>query len=132
MHIERRDRTKRKKAKHVQPEDSIPRIHEIVFNRPPVLPAVYANLDDLVILKQELYYDYRKVPDYRKVYRDAIRWIQEYPYEKLKRGEQVYDGPMMLELGVRSVALVLPGILCPHHETISEALSIARSTPNMT
>ncbi|TFK89502.1 hypothetical protein K466DRAFT_564102 [Polyporus arcularius HHB13444] len=103
MHIERRDRTKRKKAKHVQPEDLIPRIHEVVFNRPPVLPAVYANLDDLVILKQELYYDYRKVPDYRKVYRDAIRWIQEYPYEKLKRGEQVYDGPMMLELGVRGI-----------------------------
>ncbi|RPD57293.1 hypothetical protein L227DRAFT_552388 [Lentinus tigrinus ALCF2SS1-6] len=103
MHIERRDRTRRKKAKHALPEDEIPRIHEVIFNRPPILPAVYANLDDLVILKQELYYDYRKVPDYRKVYRDTIRWIQEYPYEKLKRGEQIRDGPMMLELGIRGI-----------------------------
>ncbi|KAI0737075.1 hypothetical protein C8Q80DRAFT_1115421 [Daedaleopsis nitida] len=78
-------------------------MHEVVVNRPPIVPAAYANLDDLVILKQELYYDYRKPPDYRVVYRDIVQMIHDYPYERLQRGVQLKDGPMMLELGIRSI-----------------------------
>lgn len=79
----------------------LPRIHEVVFDRSPVLPAAYESFDDLVILKQELYYDYRKPPDYRKVYRESAHMIQNYPYERLKRAGELRDGPMMLELAVR-------------------------------
>ncbi|KAI0737076.1 hypothetical protein C8Q80DRAFT_1214949 [Daedaleopsis nitida] len=82
---------------------NITRIHEAVYDRPPILPAAYKKLDELIILKQELYYDYRQQPDYETICRDTVQVIEDYPYERLQRGLEQKDCPMMLELGIRSL-----------------------------
>ncbi|RDX43898.1 hypothetical protein OH76DRAFT_1173522 [Lentinus brumalis] len=80
-------------------------IHEVVFDIPRQHYQSYRNLHELVILKQELFYDYRTgPPSYERLYQDTIRWIEDYPYERLKRGTEACNGPLMLELCLRHFA----------------------------
>ncbi|KAI0701116.1 hypothetical protein C8T65DRAFT_656734 [Cerioporus squamosus] len=81
-------------------------IHEVVVNIPPEYYRAYPNLDRLVILKEELFYDRRSRsnPSTRRLYQETIRWIEDYPYERLKRGVQLKDGPLMLEYCLRGLA----------------------------
>ncbi len=77
-------------------------IHEVVFDIPRQHYGSYRNLHELVILKQELFYDYRTgPPSYERLYQDTIRWIEDYPYERLKRGVEACNGPVMLEFCLR-------------------------------
>ncbi|RDX43891.1 hypothetical protein OH76DRAFT_1172777 [Lentinus brumalis] len=80
-------------------------IHEVVFDIPREHYEVYTHLTRLVLLKQELFYDYRTgPPHYAHLYQDTIRWIHDYPYERLKRGAELNDGPQMLEFCLRHFA----------------------------
>ncbi|RPD57267.1 hypothetical protein L226DRAFT_572525 [Lentinus tigrinus ALCF2SS1-7] len=77
-------------------------MHEAVLNIPREYFAAYPNLDNLVILKQEVLYDHRaRIPDCRAIYEQSIRSIKEYPYEKLRRGSELLNGPLMLEYCLR-------------------------------
>ncbi|TFK89504.1 hypothetical protein K466DRAFT_545150 [Polyporus arcularius HHB13444] len=80
-------------------------IHEVIFDIPPEYYGAYPNLDDLVILKEELTYDHRSRsnPSCRRLYQETIRWIEEYPYERLKRGVDLKDAPLMLEYCLRQL-----------------------------
>ncbi|RPD57292.1 hypothetical protein L227DRAFT_655689 [Lentinus tigrinus ALCF2SS1-6] len=80
-------------------------IHEVFVNIPPEYYAAYPNLDNLVILKEELFYDHRSKsrPSSTRLYQETIRGIEEYPYERLRRGVDLKDGPLMLEYCLRGL-----------------------------
>ncbi|RDX43885.1 hypothetical protein OH76DRAFT_1560065, partial [Lentinus brumalis] len=81
-------------------------IHEVVVNIPPEYYRAYPNLERLVILKEEVFYDHRSRSylSGKHLYQETIRWIEEYPYERLKRGVELKDGPLMLEYCLRGLA----------------------------
>lgn len=76
-------------------------IHEVRVNRPPSIHTDYKNIDYLVALKEETCTDYRYPPDYKALYRECDRLVRQYPYERLKRGREMRDAPLMVELALR-------------------------------
>ncbi|KAI0722193.1 hypothetical protein C8T65DRAFT_134783 [Cerioporus squamosus] len=86
----------------------MPIIHDIPIDR----PREHAYSHDqyswelYIILKQELFYDYRQQPPYRKLFSDALREWAECPRERLERGALLMDGPSMLELSLRNLSQV--------------------------
>ncbi|RPD57263.1 hypothetical protein L226DRAFT_614339 [Lentinus tigrinus ALCF2SS1-7] len=95
-------------------------VHEAVIDIPREHFAKYPNLDNLVILKQEIYYDHRTSANYRTVYQQTIKSIENYPYDKLLRGMQLKNAPLMLELCMRRLA----ECEVPSHLTLKEVLEI--------
>ena len=78
-----------------------PVIHEVAVNRPQTLRTNYKNIDDLVTLKEETCYDYRLRSCHHELYRDTDRQIRDYPYERLKRGYEMKDAPLLIEHALR-------------------------------
>ncbi|RPD80646.1 hypothetical protein L226DRAFT_529112 [Lentinus tigrinus ALCF2SS1-7] len=85
----------------------MPIIHDISIDRPREHPYSHDqyNWELYILLKQEIFYDYRNQPPYRELFSDASRdWI-ECPRERLERSAVLMDGPAMLELSLRNLSL---------------------------
>ncbi|KAI1789030.1 hypothetical protein LXA43DRAFT_1022996 [Ganoderma leucocontextum] len=91
---------------------TIPVIHEVVVDHPglSVFSRTPSNFDQYVILKQETFYDYRQQPDYKKAYAEAERRLKTHPPGKLRRGLELKDGLIILELCLRRISS------CAHDE----------------
>lgn len=83
---------------------AIPLVHDVSFD---VTPEHFSldipSFDTYVMIQQETFYDYRSQPDYRKLYIDGQQRLQDMPLNRLLRGVEMRDGPMMLELCLRYV-----------------------------
>lgn len=77
------------------------RIHEVVFNAPLDLYKSHRNIDDLVLIRQETWYDYRHVPELTETYRDEVKRLRETHYDLLKSRALAYDAPSMFEYALR-------------------------------
>ena len=83
---------------------SEPLVHDIPFDITP--KHFFLNIrsfDTYVIVQQETFYDYRAQPDYRKLYAEGQQRIRDLPLDRLLRGVELRDGPMILELCLRYV-----------------------------
>ena len=78
-------------------------VHEISFNVPLHLRRKHRNLDELALIRQEIWYDYRRVPDLTETYREELDRLNDVPYKSLKARARAYDGPAMFEVALRLV-----------------------------
>ena len=76
-------------------------VHEVTFNIPLGLHRTRRHLDELVLIRQEIWYDYRQLPDLTQTYSYEVRRLDEVPYEVLKSRARSYDGAAMLEYALR-------------------------------
>ncbi len=81
----------------------MPIIHDTSIDRPREhhYSDEQYNWELYILLKQELFHDYRSQPPYRKLFSDALREWTDRPRERLERAALRMDGPSMLELSLR-------------------------------
>ena len=80
-----------------------PLIHDIVVDRP---SFPYSKKHDLalelyIIVKREVFHDYRAQPDYDRIRAEGLASARDLPIAKLLRGKEMRDGGIMLELCLR-------------------------------
>ena len=76
-------------------------VHEVAFNIPLGLHRTRRHLEELAIIRQETWYDYRQLPDLAETYSKEARRLDEVPYKVLKSHARSYDGTAMLEYALR-------------------------------
>ena len=80
-------------------------VHEVAFNVPLDLWKSRKNLTEIVFIRQEIWYDYRMLPDLTEAYRDEIQRLDDVSYQTLRRRAHEHDGPSMFEYALRYVVL---------------------------
>ncbi|KAI0364551.1 hypothetical protein BV20DRAFT_1029529 [Pilatotrama ljubarskyi] len=76
------------------------------FNVPRGLyPEKYLGFEHYLMLKQQVCYDYRSLPEYRQLYAEGMRAIRQHPAHHLKRGILLSDAPVMIECCIRTLAI---------------------------
>ncbi|KAH9893606.1 hypothetical protein C8Q73DRAFT_697629 [Cubamyces lactineus] len=79
---------------------------EVSYNVPAEMyPGGYDGFEHYMILKEEVCYDHRSPPDFRQLYSEGRRMIRDYPAERLERGVQLKDAPMLFEYSLRVLSL---------------------------
>lgn len=68
-------------------------------------PGICDGFEEYMTLKEQICYDYRHPPDFKRLYAEGQRSVRENFPGRLKYGLRVDDGPLMLEHCLRYVRL---------------------------
>ena len=81
-----------------------PLIHDVIFNFPIEATEQDDHFNWLVIIKEEIYYDYRAASSTHRTFRESVQMLEEYSYDRLLEEYdkiESRDGSLMLELALR-------------------------------
>lgn len=89
----------------------MPLVLELLCNVPwDLYPGKCEGFEEYLTLKEQICYDYRHPPDFRRLYVEGQRSVREILPANLRYGLRVDDGPLMLEYCLRCVGN--PADLC--------------------
>ncbi|CDO69713.1 hypothetical protein BN946_scf184851.g101 [Trametes cinnabarina] len=99
-------------------------VEEVSVNRPANLFSYgQTGFEQYLTLKEEVCYDYRSPPEFRRLYLEGQRTTKENSIRRLERGLELKDGPLMFEYCLRRLtpnARILSSCDVPPDSTLNE------------